>query len=823
MARTYTTPKRPDLNINYSAYPAARDFHASTAFMRVLLGPVGGGKSSATWMELFRRACEEHPDDRGVRSSHHLCVRDTYAMLKATTIKDFLSWFGRVGEVVYDSPIRGRVSMPLPDGTTLDWNMSFMSLDGGDKSLDALRGMQITGAYVNEGHSVSRDVYDVITTRVGRYRPAGRDPKWKGIVADSNFGHQGCYLHSLYMNPTTEVEMFEQPPAAFWNPVTNRWVLNPHCDNLEHLPGGLDYYQKMLGMDTGYIKQFLANQWAVKTSGKQIYPEYSPQAHLVRGTIQHDPRLPLIIGMDFGLHVAAAFNQLSPMGKLMTFRELWDDDTDLETFLDRQLVPTLRSYYPGVKAIVSGDPSGMGRSALDKRTAFAVLKSRGLMAFPAVTNDPVKRWGSVRYFLTRNNGYGVHHSCKRMVEGFEGGYGYRKKGPDEYADEAEKNVYSHCFVADTPVSTARGKVRIADVVVGDLATTRVGWCVVTATMSRNAPVSDMVEVELSTGDRLVCTADHPFILACGVRRADALQYGDILQTEDSTWSARNSTDSPMPTTMGAATSAGKSPEATAPPDKCTCTSPCGTTTTGAYFQVGRFTTSTTTHPTTTSGTLCASTTGGTTDTTPGSITRAARSSGGLKVTSAQKGCAWRLNGMARQRGTYGTSNMQKTSRLNGRWWSRLWMWCAATAARLIKSSPRSKCISSAQNRAAPQHGSSPGLMMSRCYAKCAAPRSPPTSTSHEVRVVAVVPWKPREGQESVRVYDLTVEGAHEFYAAGVLVHNCLDAQGYACLYARFGAKQHTDPMKHLAEMRKAEQARTNGRLQTGPNREFFWA
>lgn len=31
-----------------------------------------------------------------------------------------------------------------------------------------------------------------------------------------------------------------------------------------------------------------------------------------------------------------------------------------------------------------------------------------------------------------------------------------------------------------------------------------------------------------------------------------------------------------------------------------------------------------------------------------------------------------------------------------------------------------------------------------------------------------------------RVYDLTVEGAHEYFANGILVHNCMDAFRYGC-------------------------------------------
>lgn len=401
------------------------------------------GKSSATWIELFRRACEEWPDANGVRSSLHLCVRDTYAMLKETTIADFKSWFGDVADIVYDSPIRASVRMPLPDGTTLDWNLRFMSMDGGDRSLDALRGMQIGAAYVNEGHSISGEVYEIITTRIGRYRPAKRDPKWKGIIVDSNYGYQGCYLHKQYMDNPEGWAFFEQPPAALYDPNGNRWVINEHADNLHNLSGGVDYYKKMLGSSAPYIKQFLGNQWASRITGRAVYPEFSPQAHIWRGVLQPDRNMPLIIGMDFGLHVAASVFQLTPRGKMVQFAELWDDDASLEEFVDRQLVPKMRNEFPGFKAVICGDPAGLSRNALDKRTAFSVLQSRGFRAFPAITNSFLRRRDAVRYFLTRNDGFAVHHSCKRTIEGFEGGYGYPKLKDGTFGTEPEKNVWSH--------------------------------------------------------------------------------------------------------------------------------------------------------------------------------------------------------------------------------------------------------------------------------------------------------------------------------------------------------------------------------------------
>ena len=443
MARVNGQKTKRDLNIQYNAYPVPQQFHASNAFVRVILGPVGSGKSAATWMELFRRACEEWPNDDGVRSSMHLCVRDTYAMLKSTTIADFLSWFGRIADIVYDSPIRANITMPLSDGTTLDWNLRFLSMDGGDKSLDALRGMAISAAYLNEGHSLSKDVYEVVATRVGRYRPAGRDPKWKGIIVDSNYGYQRCHLHNVYKDTPDTWAFFEQPPSAIWNTDTNKWELNHHCDNLAYLPGGIDYYDKMLSMSDEFIRQFMANKWAIRAAGKAIYPEFSPQTHIIKGAMQPDRNLPLIIGMDFGLHVACAIFQLSPQGRLVMFKEVCGDDVDLEEFMGKQLIPTLRNEFPGYRAVVCGDPAGVGRSALDKRTAFQVVKSYGLAAYPAMTNSPERRWGAVKYFLSRQNGFGVHHTCKRTIEGFEGAYGFKKRGDGGFSEDADKGLHSH--------------------------------------------------------------------------------------------------------------------------------------------------------------------------------------------------------------------------------------------------------------------------------------------------------------------------------------------------------------------------------------------
>lgn len=436
---------KPDANIRYIASPTCAQFHASNASTRILLGAIGSGKSSATWIELFSTAMVENVDANGRRVVLDLCVRDTYAQLKMTSIKDYLSWFGHIATVVYDAPIRGHLVLPLADGTTLDWTVWFLSMDGGEDSLNTLRGMSIRGAYFNEAHTLSQDVWDVVNTRIDRHMPCKIPNKWAGIVADSNFGYEGCHLHKLFNDPPLGYEFFVQPPAAIYNPRTGKYELNPNAENLAHLAP--NYYAKQLGANVEFVKQFLANTWATKHSGKAIWPEFNSQRHVIKHWASPDPYMPIIIGQDFGLHAASIFCQFTRQGKLVVIDEVFHDDCDLETYINQLLLPRIRTKYSTNKVIVVGDPAGNNRSGLDKRTAFQILQAANINATMATTNDFNTRRDAVASFLTRNEGFGiVAKDCPRLLKALEGAYGYKKKPDGTFSDAADKNIYSH--VAD---------------------------------------------------------------------------------------------------------------------------------------------------------------------------------------------------------------------------------------------------------------------------------------------------------------------------------------------------------------------------------------
>ena len=61
----------------------------------------------------------------------------------------------------------------------------------------------------------------------------------------------------------------------------------------------------------------------------------------------------------------------------------------------------------------------------------------------------------------------------------------------------------------------------------------------------------------------------------------------------------------------------------------------------------------------------------------------------------------------------------------------------------------------------------------RSVANCSSRTSTRSDSIVRGRVLSV-----HDGGIAPRVYDLTVEGQHEFFADGVLVHNCIDAIRY---------------------------------------------
>ena len=74
------------MDIDYTPSKVCREFMTSDAKMRVLMGPVGSGKSVASCFEVIRRASTQKHNKQGIRKSRVAIVRETARQLQDTTI-----------------------------------------------------------------------------------------------------------------------------------------------------------------------------------------------------------------------------------------------------------------------------------------------------------------------------------------------------------------------------------------------------------------------------------------------------------------------------------------------------------------------------------------------------------------------------------------------------------------------------------------------------------------------------------------------------------------------------------------------------------------
>lgn len=101
--------------LNFVTPPTIGRFMLDESFVRLIMGPVGSGKSAGCFMELLRRARLQEPDNKGVRRTRMAIIRNTLQQLKQTCLADIEMWLNPICRYkVSDSTIQ--VRFPLADG-----------------------------------------------------------------------------------------------------------------------------------------------------------------------------------------------------------------------------------------------------------------------------------------------------------------------------------------------------------------------------------------------------------------------------------------------------------------------------------------------------------------------------------------------------------------------------------------------------------------------------------------------------------------------------------------------------------------------------------
>ena len=430
--------------------PSVGGFFASSASVRVILGPFGSGKSVACCMEIMRRARQQKPNSMGIRKTRWAVIRNTYPELKLTTLKTWFDWFDEsMGPYHASPPYQHTLQFQLEDKTWVDAEVIFLALDSVD-DVKKLLSLEVTGAYLNELREIPKSIIDALHGgRIGRYPSmAEGGPTWYGIIADTNMPDTDHWLHDMCEEEKPQGwDFFKQPPAV--QKVDGKWLQSETAENIQNLVPGF-YQNGLTGKSEEWIRVYYGCEYGFVLDGKPVYPEYFDSQHCSADVINPDKSLPLFVGIDFGLTPAAVFAQRYPNGRWVWVDEIVTEDMGVVRF-GEALGRKLRGEYAGFKiGGIYGDPAGEQRSQVDERTPFEALAGVGVAARPAPSNDFIKRREAVSIPLTRmidgKAGLILSPACKILRKAMRGGYKYRRvmvQGKERSTDVPDKNNFSH--------------------------------------------------------------------------------------------------------------------------------------------------------------------------------------------------------------------------------------------------------------------------------------------------------------------------------------------------------------------------------------------
>jgi hypothetical protein len=437
-----------DLQYDYNHVPTLREFSNDNSFIRAALGPIGSGKSSACVMELLQRAKQQKYEGHGRRKTKWLAARSTYRQLEDTTIETFFHWCPPAPPYrTYNKEAHNyRITGKLPDGTLLETEILFRSLDQPD-SIKNLESLDITGAWLNEARDFPKSIFDMVMGRLGRYpHPSMGGPSWHGMILDTNPPDIDHWFYKFFEEDRLtdpkligKVSIYHQP-SGMADDAENLINLPPFKANCHEY-----YSNQMMGKSPEWIKVYVHGEYGYSLEGKPVYANFVDSIHVPNKPIEPIKGIPLVLGIDAGMTPACVICQITPQGGFNVIQEFVTTDSYCEELMSQVIKPALFSKYMGYPISIVTDITK--RSEADSKTTHDIIK-KVLKIIPknTPTNAPTARIESVdkwlRKFIQGKAAFQLSPSCSVLRKGFNGKYQYRRValvGRDKYIDTPEKS------------------------------------------------------------------------------------------------------------------------------------------------------------------------------------------------------------------------------------------------------------------------------------------------------------------------------------------------------------------------------------------------
>jgi hypothetical protein len=501
-----TDERKPMVELMTPVGPVAERFVDDERVIVAIMGPFGSAKTSSCIRKIFNSVHLQNPDPRdGVRRVRWCVVRDTYQQLETNVLNSWFTWFPKTKENWNGREMvhRLRFDYIQPGGLSypIEIEMYFRAM-GDQKAEQVLKGLELTGLWLNETDTLDRSVLRFGLPRTGRYPSAKNGGcAYRAVICDFNAPDIDNWTYDLFVDQKLPIDDETREALAgalgprfgigFHRQPGGRSV-DPEPENIRNLPEGY-YSTMMLGLAQSDIRRFVDNEFGAVRNGQPVYPEYNDDFHCAKAPLKPVPGVPVCLGVDGGNTPAIVAGQRLPNGQIRTLRELVvyapDGDSTLQRIGPRAFGREAATWWMEHFA-----RSTMGQFFYDPAIAYggtegeesAWLKEfkagwREVMkANPPLKPAPVKgnrispRLEAVRSGLVTNAAGGepgqlLSSDCPVLRRGFNNGYVIVRvtlsQGGGRWKDEPEKNDFSH--VHDAKQYLDLGLTKLGDTVFAD--------------------------------------------------------------------------------------------------------------------------------------------------------------------------------------------------------------------------------------------------------------------------------------------------------------------------------------------------------------------
>jgi hypothetical protein len=303
--------------------PKAEAFVNDQRLLTAIMGPYGSAKTTSCIRKIVQSAMWQSPGPDKVRRVRWCVVRDTYAQLETNVMNSWFTWFPKTKDNWNGREMCHRLRFDVmigddPNPQPIEIEMYFRAM-GDQKAEDVLKGLELTGLWLNEADTLDMSVFLFGFPRTGRY-PSAKDGgcQWRGVICDFNAPDIDNWVYDLLvegklgLTPEQEDELrkalgvrfgigFYQQPGG----------LSPDAENKHNLPEG--YYEGLafaFASKPNHLRRFVHNQFGAVFNGQPVFPEFNREMHVARERIMPDRAYPIHGGLDGGRTPAAIFWQL---------------------------------------------------------------------------------------------------------------------------------------------------------------------------------------------------------------------------------------------------------------------------------------------------------------------------------------------------------------------------------------------------------------------------------------------------------------------------------------------------------------------------------